>query len=144
MKGFINEDDNESRDEQKRRWNIYTNYDDAYEINHEHNKGEELCEIHELPVCNIKRYMMIKYSFNDDEEYVTVKEDEYDDLTEKRHAELTKKSFGLWTKDRRRQPRLLFNFVIESVFPDINTAYLLHTIRRIDRLDVISLYFIAL
>ncbi|GJZ99770.1 hypothetical protein Tco_0672321 [Tanacetum coccineum] len=32
-------------------------------------------------VCNIKRYMMIKYSFNDDEEYVVVKEDEYDDLT---------------------------------------------------------------
>ncbi|GJR65870.1 hypothetical protein Tco_0011935 [Tanacetum coccineum] len=81
MEGFINEDDNESRDEQKRRWNIYTNYDDAYEINHEHNKSEELCEIHELPVCNIKRYMMIKYSFNDDEEYVAVKEDEYDDLT---------------------------------------------------------------
>ncbi|GJW59626.1 hypothetical protein Tco_0108961 [Tanacetum coccineum] len=84
MEGFINEDDNESQDEQKRRWNIYTNYDDAYEINHEHNKSEELCEIHELPVCNIKRYMMIKYSFNDDEEYVAVKEDEYDDLTVRR------------------------------------------------------------
>ncbi|GKE05276.1 hypothetical protein Tco_1397294, partial [Tanacetum coccineum] len=27
------------------------------------------------------RYMMIKYSFNDDEEYVAVKEDEYNDLT---------------------------------------------------------------
>ncbi|GJY76473.1 hypothetical protein Tco_0481589 [Tanacetum coccineum] len=27
------------------------------------------------------QYMMIKYSFNDDEEYVAVKEDEYDDLT---------------------------------------------------------------
>ncbi|GJZ23837.1 hypothetical protein Tco_0561296 [Tanacetum coccineum] len=26
------------------------------------------------------KYMMIKYSFNDDEEYVVVKEDEYDDL----------------------------------------------------------------
>ncbi|GJS16884.1 hypothetical protein Tco_0411356 [Tanacetum coccineum] len=50
MEGFINEDDNESRDEQKRRWNIYTNYDDAYEISHEHNKSEELCETHELPV----------------------------------------------------------------------------------------------
>ncbi|GKA69586.1 hypothetical protein Tco_0775650 [Tanacetum coccineum] len=30
---------------------------------------------------NDKRYMMIKYSFNNDEEYVVVKEDEYDDLT---------------------------------------------------------------
>ncbi|GJT87106.1 hypothetical protein Tco_1068823 [Tanacetum coccineum] len=81
MEGFIKDDDDKSRYEQKRRWNTYTNYDDAYEINHEHNKSEELCEVHELPVCNIRRYMMIKYSFNDDEEYVAVKEDEYNDLT---------------------------------------------------------------
>ncbi|GJR09437.1 hypothetical protein Tco_0792089 [Tanacetum coccineum] len=81
MEGFIDEDDDESRDEQKRQWNIYTNYDDAYKINHEDNEREELCEVHELPVCNIRRYMMIKYSFNNDEEYVAVKEDEYDDLT---------------------------------------------------------------
>ncbi|GKA84730.1 hypothetical protein Tco_0806384 [Tanacetum coccineum] len=65
IEGSIKEDDDVSRYEQMRQWNIYTNYDDAYEINHEHNK----------------RYMMIKYSFNDDEEYVAVKEDEYDDLT---------------------------------------------------------------
>ncbi|GJT68961.1 hypothetical protein Tco_1028247 [Tanacetum coccineum] len=45
MEGFINEDDDELRYEQKRRWNIYTNYDDAYEINHEDNKREELCEV---------------------------------------------------------------------------------------------------
>ncbi|GJU36958.1 hypothetical protein Tco_1185312 [Tanacetum coccineum] len=81
MEGFINEDDDESRYEQKRRWNINTNYDDAYEINHEDNEREELCEVHELPVCNVRRYTMIKYSFNDDEEYVAIKEDEYDDLT---------------------------------------------------------------
>ncbi|GKB98555.1 hypothetical protein Tco_0984692 [Tanacetum coccineum] len=81
MKGSIKEDDDESRYEQKRQWKTYTNYDDAYEINHEHNKSKELCEVHEQPVCNIRRYMMIKYSFNDDEEYVVVKEDEYDDLT---------------------------------------------------------------
>ncbi|GJX76181.1 hypothetical protein Tco_0322992 [Tanacetum coccineum] len=66
-------------------------------INHEHNESEELCEVHEQPMCNIRRYMMIKYSFNDNEEYVAVKEEEYDDLTvtKKRHAELTKKSFRL-------------------------------------------------
>ncbi|GJV09407.1 hypothetical protein Tco_1347063 [Tanacetum coccineum] len=81
MEGFIKEDDDESRYEQKRRWNTYTNYDDAYEINHEHNKSKELCEFHELLVRNTRRYMMIKYSFNDDEEYVAVKDDEYDDLT---------------------------------------------------------------
>ncbi|GJX03089.1 hypothetical protein Tco_0189005 [Tanacetum coccineum] len=81
MEGSIKEDDDESRYKQKRQWNTYINYDDAYEINHEHNKSEELCEIQEQLVCNIRRYMMIKYSFNDDEEYVAVKEDEYDDLT---------------------------------------------------------------
>ncbi|GKC96263.1 hypothetical protein Tco_1161705 [Tanacetum coccineum] len=81
MEGSIKEDDDESHYEQKRRWNIYTNYDDAYEIDHEDNEREELCEVHELPVCNVRRYMMIKYSFNNDEEYVAVKEDEYDDLT---------------------------------------------------------------
>ncbi|GJU47460.1 hypothetical protein Tco_1204726 [Tanacetum coccineum] len=78
--GFINDDD-ESRCELKRRWNIYTNYDDAYEINHEDNKSKELCEVHELSVCNVRKYMMIKYSFNNNEVYVAVKEDEYDDLT---------------------------------------------------------------
>ncbi|GJV39006.1 hypothetical protein Tco_1417446 [Tanacetum coccineum] len=81
MEGSIKEDDNESRYEQKRRWNTYTNYDDTYEINYENNEREELFEIHELPVCNIRRYLMIKYSFNNDEEFVVVKEDEYDDLT---------------------------------------------------------------
>ncbi|GKB95138.1 hypothetical protein Tco_0981275 [Tanacetum coccineum] len=45
-----------------------------------YNGNKELCEIHEPPVCNIRKFMMIKYSFNDDEEYVAVKEDEYDDL----------------------------------------------------------------
>ncbi|GKA17386.1 hypothetical protein Tco_0697223 [Tanacetum coccineum] len=50
MEGVINEDDNESRYEQKRRWNIYINYNDVYEINHRNNEREELCEIHELSV----------------------------------------------------------------------------------------------
>ncbi|GKF05568.1 hypothetical protein Tco_0036236 [Tanacetum coccineum] len=79
MEGLIKEDDDESRYEQMRQWNINENYDDAYETNHEYNEKEELCEVHELQVCNIRRYMMIKYSFNNDEEYVAVKEDEYDD-----------------------------------------------------------------
>ncbi|GJU07232.1 hypothetical protein Tco_1123662 [Tanacetum coccineum] len=81
MEGFIKEDDDESRYEQMRRWNIYTNYDDAYKINHGDNESEELCEVHELLMCNIRRYMMNKYSFNNDEKYVAIKEDEYDDLT---------------------------------------------------------------
>ncbi|GJT87668.1 hypothetical protein Tco_1069385 [Tanacetum coccineum] len=47
MEGSIKEDDDESRYEQKIQWNTYTNYDDSYEINHEHNKSEEFCEIQE-------------------------------------------------------------------------------------------------
>ncbi|GJU84394.1 hypothetical protein Tco_1291940 [Tanacetum coccineum] len=81
MEGSIKEDDDESRYEQKRRWNIYTNYDDAYEIDHEDNEREELCEVYELPVCNVRRYIMMKYSFNNDKEYAVVKENEYDNLT---------------------------------------------------------------
>ncbi|GJW64016.1 hypothetical protein Tco_0115900 [Tanacetum coccineum] len=81
IEGFINEGDDESRYEQERRWNIYTNYDYAYEINHEDNEKEELCEGFMTPWCNIRRYMMIKYSFNNDEEYVAVKEKEYGDPT---------------------------------------------------------------
>ncbi|GKB29093.1 hypothetical protein Tco_0868494 [Tanacetum coccineum] len=51
--------------------------------NETHEEGHELCSIktHEVSICQIKRYKMIKYSFNDEEEYVAVKEDEYDDLT---------------------------------------------------------------
>ncbi|GJX83228.1 putative reverse transcriptase domain-containing protein [Tanacetum coccineum] len=73
MEGFIKKDDDDSRYKQMRRWNIYTNYDDAYEINHDDDEREELCEVHEPPMCNIRRYMMIKYSFNNDEEYVAEK-----------------------------------------------------------------------
>ncbi|GJQ94414.1 hypothetical protein Tco_0005553 [Tanacetum coccineum] len=72
MEGFINDDEDELRSEQMKRWNIYANYD---------HEREELCEVRESPVCNVRRYMMIKYSFNNDDEYVAIKEDEYDNLT---------------------------------------------------------------
>ncbi|GJU84634.1 hypothetical protein Tco_1292180 [Tanacetum coccineum] len=84
MEGSIKEDDDESCYEQKRQWNTYTNYDDAYEINHEHNKSEELYEIQEQLVCNIRRYMMIKYSFNDNEEYCNTP----DNITTQRNTTL--------------------------------------------------------
>ncbi|GJR79360.1 hypothetical protein Tco_0150145 [Tanacetum coccineum] len=56
------------------------NDDNDDESHHEADEREELCEIHELTVCTIRRFKMIKYSFEQDEEYVAVKEDEYDDL----------------------------------------------------------------
>ncbi|GJR11011.1 hypothetical protein Tco_0793663 [Tanacetum coccineum] len=79
MEGFIKDDDDESNYEQMRRWDIYTNYDNTYKTNHDDNEREELCEVHEPPVCMIQRFEMIKYSFGQGEEYVAIKEDEYDD-----------------------------------------------------------------
>ncbi|GJR27558.1 hypothetical protein Tco_1103790 [Tanacetum coccineum] len=63
--------------------------------------------------------------------HVAVKEVEYDDLTVIR-------------KEACRAYQEIFRIMDEgwkSVFPDINTAYPLHTIRRIDHLDVTSLYY---
>nr|GEW29572.1 hypothetical protein [Tanacetum cinerariifolium] len=59
--------------------NYYRNFLDMDE-----QEGDERCELFddkERPVCYIKKFEMIKYSFGQDEEYVAVKEDEYDDLT---------------------------------------------------------------
>ncbi|GJV11731.1 hypothetical protein Tco_1353272 [Tanacetum coccineum] len=69
MEGIIDDDDESSYEGQK-RWNIYddTNRDQEYEMDHEVDERQELCsnETHELPVCNIRRFEMIKYSFGDD------------------------------------------------------------------------------
>ncbi|GJW47628.1 hypothetical protein Tco_0079274 [Tanacetum coccineum] len=53
------------------------------ESNDEDDERHELCgnETHELSVCNIRIFDMIKYSFGQGEEYVAVKENEYEDLT---------------------------------------------------------------
>nr|GEV85695.1 hypothetical protein [Tanacetum cinerariifolium] len=85
VEGIIDEDD-ESSNEVWRRWDNFenTNHDHAereYEMEHE---NEEICELfddQEWPVCNIRRFKMNKYSFSNDEEYVSIKENEYDDLT---------------------------------------------------------------
>nr|GEW84034.1 hypothetical protein [Tanacetum cinerariifolium] len=85
MEGLIDEDD-ESSNNGWRRWGGYeiTDHDQEerkYENGHEDKERCELFDDHELPVCNIRTFKMIKYSFGDDEEYVTVKEDKYEDLT---------------------------------------------------------------
>ncbi|GKA00112.1 hypothetical protein Tco_0672662 [Tanacetum coccineum] len=85
MEGLISDD--ESSNDCWKRWKSheinYHDYDEGEYENETHKEGHELCgiETREVPVCQIKRYKMIKYSFNDEEEYVAVKEDEYDDLT---------------------------------------------------------------
>ncbi|GJZ86072.1 hypothetical protein Tco_0657682 [Tanacetum coccineum] len=82
MEGLIS--DNESSNDGWRRWEsheiTYHDHDELDYENETHDERQELCEAHELPVYNIRRFEMIKYSFGQDEEYVTVKEDEYDDL----------------------------------------------------------------
>ncbi|GJZ40126.1 hypothetical protein Tco_0586689 [Tanacetum coccineum] len=79
--------DDESSNDCWKRWKshkiYYHDYDEGEYENETPKEGHELCGIktREVPVCQIKRYKMIKYSFKDEEEYVAVKEDEYDDLT---------------------------------------------------------------
>ncbi|GKD88757.1 hypothetical protein Tco_1364264, partial [Tanacetum coccineum] len=100
MEGLISDDEscNDCRRRGKSHEINYHDYDEREYRNETHDERHELYgdETHEVPVCLIRRYKMIKYSFNDDEEYVAVKEDEYDDLKsqDKRRAELTKKSFA--------------------------------------------------
>ncbi|GKC16433.1 hypothetical protein Tco_1013215, partial [Tanacetum coccineum] len=80
MKGSISDD--ESCNDGWRSWEDHEiTYHDHDEIENEtHDERQELCKAHELPVCNIRRFKMIKYSFGQDKEYVAIKEDEYDDL----------------------------------------------------------------
>ncbi|GJS51449.1 hypothetical protein Tco_0624811 [Tanacetum coccineum] len=71
MEGVINDDD-ESSYERRKQLNVYddTNHDHEYKMDHEVDERQEICsnETHELPVCNIRRFEMIKYSFRQDEE----------------------------------------------------------------------------
>ncbi|GJT66357.1 hypothetical protein Tco_1017837 [Tanacetum coccineum] len=85
MDGMIEEDD-ESSNEGWKRWDDFdnTNHDNEESENEMEHEEEERCEVfddHERPVCYIRRFEIIKYSFRDDEEYVAIKENEYDDLT---------------------------------------------------------------
>ncbi|GKB31849.1 hypothetical protein Tco_0871250 [Tanacetum coccineum] len=83
--GRIDEDD-ESSNEGWKRWDDFeiTNRDNEEsenEMEHEEEERSEVFDDHERPVYNIRRFKMFKYSFRDDEEYVAIKENEYDDLT---------------------------------------------------------------
>ncbi|GKE60427.1 hypothetical protein Tco_1510794 [Tanacetum coccineum] len=85
MEGLISDD--ESYNDYGKRWKSheinYHYYNEGEYENKTHEEGHKICGIEtcKVPVCQIKRYKMIKYSFNDEEEYVAIKEDEYDDLT---------------------------------------------------------------
>ncbi|GJX52950.1 hypothetical protein Tco_0281319 [Tanacetum coccineum] len=88
LEGMIDDDD-ESHNNGWKRWDILetTNRDHEereYEMEHDDKERCELFNDQEWPVCNIRRFEMIKYSFRYDEESVDVKENEYDDLTSAR------------------------------------------------------------
>ncbi|GJZ49880.1 hypothetical protein Tco_0604070 [Tanacetum coccineum] len=87
MEGMIDDDD-ESCNNGWRRWDKYENtiHDHEERENEEEHENKERCELfdnphQEWPVYNIRRFEMIKYSFGQDEENVSIKEHEYDDLT---------------------------------------------------------------
>ncbi|GJW85013.1 hypothetical protein Tco_0158158 [Tanacetum coccineum] len=85
MDGMINEYD-ESSNEGWKTWDDFdnTNRDNEESENEMKREDEERSEVfddHERPVCYIRRFEMVKYSFRNDEEYVAIKENECDDLT---------------------------------------------------------------
>ncbi|GJY26753.1 hypothetical protein Tco_0401479, partial [Tanacetum coccineum] len=59
--------------------NYYSNFLDKEE--HEDKDKHGLFDDQKRLVCNISRFEMIKYSVGEDEEYIAIKECEYDDLT---------------------------------------------------------------
>ncbi|GJV23976.1 hypothetical protein Tco_1376671 [Tanacetum coccineum] len=74
--------------------NFFTTYDPHLDINSifgnmnnvQEEERNERCNLfnnttHNAPVCKIRRFKMIKYSFGQYEEYMAIKECEYDDLT---------------------------------------------------------------
>ncbi|GJU80250.1 hypothetical protein Tco_1282615 [Tanacetum coccineum] len=85
IEGLIGDD--ESYNDCGRRWKSheinYHDYNEGEYENETHKEGHEICgiETRKVLICQVKGYKMIKYPFNDEEEYVAVKEDEYDDLT---------------------------------------------------------------
>ncbi|GKE24695.1 hypothetical protein Tco_1436207 [Tanacetum coccineum] len=84
LEGITDEDD-ESHNEGWRRWDAYQNtiHDHEERENEEEHENKERCELfdkphHETSVCKIRIFEMIKYSFGQDEEYVAIKECEYE------------------------------------------------------------------
>ncbi|GJX47310.1 hypothetical protein Tco_0272500 [Tanacetum coccineum] len=78
MEGSISDD--ESCNDGWRRWKSHEITYHDHDENETHDERQELCEAHELPVYNIRRFKIIKYSFGQDEEHVAVKEDKYENL----------------------------------------------------------------
>ncbi|GJV48012.1 hypothetical protein Tco_1438224 [Tanacetum coccineum] len=96
--------ENELNDEFEEPWyNKASNNSDVQDTEEQHNGRFNLFNntTQDAPVCKIRIFEMIKYSFRQDEEYVAIKECEYDDLTRTNEdaCRNTKRYFVAWTKD---------------------------------------------
>ncbi|GJS37790.1 hypothetical protein Tco_0536172 [Tanacetum coccineum] len=60
---------------------VVSDFELLTEMEHEEEERCEVFDDHERLVCYIRRFKIIKFSFKDDEEYASIKENEYDDLT---------------------------------------------------------------
>nr|GEW27924.1 hypothetical protein [Tanacetum cinerariifolium] len=85
MDGMIEKHDDLSNEGWK-GWDDFeiTNHNNEESKNEMEHEEEERCKVfddHEWPICYIRRFEMVKYSFKDDKEHVAIKENEYDDLT---------------------------------------------------------------
>ncbi|GJZ89433.1 reverse transcriptase domain-containing protein, partial [Tanacetum coccineum] len=56
-------------------------FEKNYKANNAGDTQDTKKEFHDPSICTIRRFEMVKYSFKDDEEYVAIKENEYEDLT---------------------------------------------------------------
>nr|GEU60583.1 zinc finger, CCHC-type [Tanacetum cinerariifolium] len=117
MEGMIDED-KESSNEGWRRWDDFENTDrdneeTENEIEHE---DEERCEVfddHERPLCYIRRFEMVKYSFRNDEEL-----------------------FSLFISNRRYRDRILHVFPIFYTGPrykEIDKVVIMEYLMKISR-----------
>ncbi|GJW08624.1 hypothetical protein Tco_1571047 [Tanacetum coccineum] len=164
LEGLINNEDKSSNNGW-RRWDSYDIADHDQEEREYDNKheDEERCKLfddHELSVCTIRRFKMIKYLFKQDKEYVGIKEDEYEDLTntikEAIHAYqeifcmMNEGLMGLESVSIRRIQCVgygvlgflgvgtTFDIFQNILFPySLNTAYCLSWIRRIGHVSFV-------
>nr|GEU59771.1 integrase, catalytic region, zinc finger, CCHC-type, peptidase aspartic, catalytic [Tanacetum cinerariifolium] len=115
------------------------------------NEDKERCELfddHDQPVCNIRRFKMIKYLFRQDEEYVPIKEDESDDLTSIRedacqtltYQEIFRMMDEGWMEDTTY---LCLHFTKDQNGTRINTPYPGESIRRIQVMVIQILFWIV-
>ncbi|GKB91806.1 hypothetical protein Tco_0964078 [Tanacetum coccineum] len=77
-------------------WNYRANNADNTQDSQEHKK-----EHHDPSICQVRRFKMMKYSFDTDDEYMAIKEHEHLTIQDPTlmHVKLIENFFALWMKD---------------------------------------------